>query len=1092
MLDQRPSPRKFLKALRPERFSDSFTEESHRLDRSVVEYHLGSLTSRSQEVDFQNFLRRLIQLEVCPNLLSQTGPTGGGDSKVDSETYPVSDDHSMVWFVGTNTDAAKERWAFAFSAKKTWRSKVQSDVNKIADTGRAYTKVFFATNQYVSDKKRSEVEDLLSRKHGFEVRIFDLTWILDRIFEGRHEQLVIQELNLQCELRTTIRQGLRDASRQSEWEAIEARIKTAVEQGTQGRILADDCVEAVLLASRMERPRTEVDGLLARAERVAAQYGSSHQQLVAAYQYAWTTFWYFEDFAEFARRYLTVESLARDSENIYHMELLSNLWHLLAISHQRGELQKEVLDGHTQVLVAALDRFVDDETRPSAVFQARSIRLMVELIHSGASEPDQIFRDFRTLVTDSEHLIGFPLAPVVEILTTLGRGFGDNAAFDDLFQTLEDVWGRREGDLAAARLQLRRGAQQLEADCPLQAIRTLGRTLTRLFKDESREELAEALYLCSIAYERVGLLWAARGTAVTASALALHRFWRYEEVTRLQAGCFSRLKWIELQIGRIPQILSWHEVDLIVREVLRTKGDSIDELEDRDHAFDAILGMQFLRFDLPLLNDVGRLPTTLDGLELYNSSLALRFALGEESSVAADLELTADSTLTDHFVKWRDQPACDDLRNEPQLGHQQKVHLQTSVAGCAINVDCRNEQQCVAVAESLLASIESLLATGLADRVFARQSSLQVEVVRSDSVAAQFDHELKEKNGFLECHIRCADFDSNQMTVEQQGEAKRKLLEVTMSVICNCFYIGDSELWIGRAFGDEKAVDRAIHFTSSFVVLGNVLGSSPRDSITEWIQDGAPEVCLSRSKRWDEGYAPHNKQTEEDQKPVEFGSGRPPSGFPNPERVKHSQMQSASLIRVPLWDRAGWAGTSFCVFLEPGSPPFLLPVFRDAEAARAIFKGLREDVGEADNEDLLRVTLIRGISRSNPYAYRIILGTQPPRNMNSSQYQIVAIIARVNTMTPSNSDNLDMFMERFTKVQAYGIAPCILDSHEELEEPMFDMHIKKRQLHVREAWQIGLNDPDLAGIHPDDDPIIPDSEQNPPITELLNWKRSRQ
>ena len=842
----RSSPKEFLKSRRPERFSDSFVEEGPRLDRAVVEYHLDTLTSRSQEIEFQKFARSLIQREVCPNLLPQSGPTGGGDSKVDSETYPVSDDHSLVWYVGTGREASNERWAFAFSAKQQWRPKVRSDINKIAGTGRDYKKAFFVTNQYVSDKKRSEEEDSLSKTHGFDVRILDRTWILDRIFEGGHEDLVVEELNLQCELRTTVRQGPLDAHRHSELASVEARINQTIEQGTQGRVLVDDCLEAVTLARSLERPRTAVDGLLARAERVATKYGSAHQQLVSAYQHAWTAFWYFEDFEEFVRQYATVESRALGSNNIYHAELLTNTWYLLTIIFQQGHLQKDILDGHTAVLVAELDRFANDDSRPSAAVHARLMQLLVELISTEAEESDRVFLELNDLIVESEQMIGFPFATLVEILTFIGSGFGESTTFDELFHTVEEVCARREGDLAAARLQLSRGAQQLDADRPLQAIRTLGRALTRLFKEESRDELIQALYLCSSAYERVGLLWAARGTALTAVALALNEFWRHEEVTRFQAGCYNRLKWIELQLGRIPQTLSWHEVDALVREALRGKGECTSVLDKGDQSFDAILGIQFLRLDVWLLKDIRRLPTTLDALGLFAASLSLRFALGDETSVASDLEFdeSGDSTLTEYFLQWRDQPARDDLRNEPQLGHQQKTRLQTSVAGCAIDVECENEQSCVAVAESILASLESLLATGLADRIFARQPSLRVEVKHSDFIEEPFTHVLATKNGIIECHVRCAEFDANQMSIEQQGEAKRQLLDVITSVLCNCFYIGDSDSLIERMFGDEKAVDRAIHFTSSFVVLGNALGNSPRNSITEWIRDGAAELSL--------------------------------------------------------------------------------------------------------------------------------------------------------------------------------------------------------------------------------------------------------
>ena len=195
---QKFSPRSFLRARRPERFSDSVVEEKPVLDRSALEYHLDTLTSRSQENDFELFARHLAEREICPNLLPQTGPTGGGDSKVDSETYPVADDLAFVWHVGIGREASSERWAFAFSAKKDWRTKVQSDIDKIAKTGRGYRKAFFVTNQFVRDKTRGEVEDNLRKKHGLDVRILDRTWILDKVFGSQHEQLAKALSNYPC------------------------------------------------------------------------------------------------------------------------------------------------------------------------------------------------------------------------------------------------------------------------------------------------------------------------------------------------------------------------------------------------------------------------------------------------------------------------------------------------------------------------------------------------------------------------------------------------------------------------------------------------------------------------------------------------------------------------------------------------------------------------------------------------------------------------------------------------------------------------------------------------------------------------------
>ena len=53
--------------------------------------------------------------------------------------------------------------------------------------------------------------------------------------------------------------------------------------------------------------------------------------------------------------------------------------------------------------------------------------------------------------------------------------------------------------------------------------------------------------------------------------------------------------------------------------------------------------------------------------------------------------------------------------------------------------------------------------------------------------------------------------------------------------------------------------------------------------------------------------------------------------------------------------------------------------------------------------------------------------------------------------------------------------------------PVSDVYIAKRELNVRDAWQIGRNDPDVVGIREDDDPIVPDGQQNAPVLEVLRW-----
>lgn len=119
------SPTDFMRARRPELYSDTTVIEEPVLDRNQFEFHLDTLTQRKEEIRFEHFCRRLAEKELCPNLLPQTGPTGGGDSKVDTETYPVANSISERWYEGDPERASRERWAFAFSAKKNGAPKLK-------------------------------------------------------------------------------------------------------------------------------------------------------------------------------------------------------------------------------------------------------------------------------------------------------------------------------------------------------------------------------------------------------------------------------------------------------------------------------------------------------------------------------------------------------------------------------------------------------------------------------------------------------------------------------------------------------------------------------------------------------------------------------------------------------------------------------------------------------------------------------------------------------------------------------------------------------------------------------------------------------
>lgn len=1088
MAQQVISPREFLKTRRPEKFSDSVTEHIPSLDRALLEYHLDSLTSRSQEGDFEHFARRLAQCEICPNLLPHTGPTGGGDSKVDSETYPVADAISLTWCVGIGREAAQERWAFAFSAMKDWRPKLQSDMAKIAATNRGYRQAFFITNQFVPDRVRAEIEGELSKKHGMDVRVLDRTWILDRVFLGKHEAIAIETLKLQTSVRSQQRKGPRDVAREDELNIVESRIKAAGEQNRADFALVNDCIEAAELARGLELPRTEVEGRLLRAARVAQQCGSKHQQLLAAYQSAWTSFWWYEDYKTFSEQYADAEKAAIGSRNAYDFELLSNLLCNLRISVSTGKLSPSdaKTEERTRILAGELDRLKGEKERGSTALYAESLRLMMDLIGLPPEKADPIFRQFADLIGRSEGMAGFPLGPLVELLIEFGEVFGECQAYNELHEKIVNTIAARSGEVAAAQLLLRRGAQELDADRPYKAIQWLGQALTRLYKHESRHDLIEALYLCANAYERVGLKWAARGTVLTAASIAVNEFWTYAEITPDQAACFSRLQWLEVKLGRLPHTITWHETTRMVEEALENRGFKMERFLEHAVRFDATIAALLLRADLWTLKQMVRFPQTLDDVDLPISAAALRFALGHEEEIPKEIGGTG-AEREEFFLQLRDQLASVEMSPTPLLYNERKVILISRILGCSITVETDNKSPCVELAESLLGALEALLSTGMDHNLFSREPALKIEIRGSEFANSPFSFEMTEPDGRPFFSVVSEIFHAHKMSHEAQRELKEKMTKLVATILARVFVIDLSKQQLRKFVHDEVALDRAIEFTSSFVTLGNVLGYAPKTSLDSWIDSKAQDYPLKRTEEWD---ASHKN------------SKKPLASTENPERTKagddsslwrgsaaHTQMETVSLIRETLWNQADWGGTFFVWSQNNETPPVLGLMFGNEQAGVEIFRQWRKELGQFDKQNKLRILIVRGINKNIVHAYRVTITSNRERPSSDDSSRLFFMVSRGKTMEPTSDRNLSAFLNSYSVVKRFFLAPGLFRKGMPEPKILFEEGILKREIQVRNAWEIGLNDPDTVGLSEDDKPIIPPGQKNAPVLDALRWRR---
>lgn len=1089
MVNHRPiDPAEFMWARHPNLFSDASTETELQLPREVLDYHLETLTNRNQETKFEHFARLLSEKEICPNLRPQTGPTGGGDSKVDSETYPVANEIAERWYVG-EANSAQERWAFAFSAKKTWTTKARSDVANILSTDRSYDQVYFITSRYARDKKRAEIEDELSQKIGVPVTILDRSWILEKVYENDRLDLAIKALGITgfSENKST-RLGPRDTAREAELKELDQQISDPERYVGTPYPLAEDCLRSALLARGLERPRAEVEARLSQAAQIATKASYPQQLLRIAYNRAWTAFWWYEDIAEFIRFYDDVENHASGSAQASDLELIFNLWQLLGPRVQQGKITAKAakMTQRTARLKGELERLSADSSRPNNALQARTnltlMKIAPSLVAGNQTALDRIWKNFGEIVSEAELLGNYPMEHLFYLIEELVKYLPDSKALDQLLDDLIEAMERRRSEGVGGKAYIKRGIRKLENNKIYEAIRMLGRAEDRLIKEEYREDLILALIAANYAYERAGLLWAARSKVLAAANISLLKFSEKGEVTRQALKVLQRLAWLEIQLGRLPQLLTTLHFSSIVETHLNLSDHEKTQLTDERLMQDRVLGILLLNATIEQLKDLEKLPNTLERFGLVSACFALLWALGHEDKLREEGFIPAEEStqgLQEFFSQWDNQPTKADLPPVPNLMVGEYVSLRTIILGCEFTVNAANNLTSVCIAESFLGALECFLSTSLGSRVMPYREKLTIEVRPATEKDTKLFLSWNEENGRTTeaciTHPMPLQFGFHEDLIAY-NEWLRDLL---IQVITKIAIIDDPESWLEKIAGEEVGFSRAISLGNTLIMTENIFGNTPKFSLESWIDAKANRYPVLRSEVW-------NKQLEagssDEKRTPQPSKGPLPEGLFDIEKMKHSDLKISSVINIPLWDKARWGGTGFADY-GSSYPPCLALIFNNFKAGKLIFEEWRTRFGKMDREHTIRIAIITGIDKKNPAAYAVKI-SKKIEDMASNHSTQIMMISRINRMDVTDPINLKRFLNAYEQTQTFVLAPMSFPKSGS-PEIATELGILKSKLVVREAWEIGENDDDMVILKPGDDPIIPDGTLDAPIIQAL-------
>lgn len=169
------------------------------------------------------------------------------------------------------------------------------------------------------------------------------------------------------------------------------------------------------------------------------------------------------------------------------------------------------------------------------------------------------------------------------------------------------------------------------------------------------------------------------------------------------------------------------------------------------------------------------------------------------------------------------------------------------------------------------------------------------------------------------------------------------------------------------------------------------------------------------------------------------------------------------LIDERLWARAGWTGIAWAV---PGDMPVMAPLFTDPDAARAIFSGWRQVLGDVDHQELLRVAIIEGDVPSLAPGYAAHLGL----DLDSARRYLAGATEVAFDVTDSDawhrfpnpgSPHLRAFKQAYARVGRYFLMPAFLAAGGADFQP--ELAIGKTRLAFRQVADVKRSgDPDSA------------------------------
>lgn len=1041
------SPRKFMEQIRKDRYSDSFFVQEYEISKDELQYHFSMLSTKNKEKDFENFATAICKKLICPNIVPATGPYGGGDGKVDAYTYPVSKDITLYWGDKEVQDAGKENWAFAFSIKSDWKAKCEHDVNSILSTKRDFKKIFFVSNQLISSKKRADIFDKYKDK--VEVRILDLEWILSSVIDNRCINLVEEHLHIDCRKNITNALGPNDYQRNlrlKELEKVLEENKNNVELYQKNAIIS---LEIANLYCQLDRPFYEAKNKFSVAINLARKAGSKSLIKNVYYDLAWKMLYWYENYDEF---FLALDVFKKEINNthvIWDIERYSNLIVSILPAKYLPEYKEKTEKEIDEFLALLKNINYEVETELFQV-EVKTLYIQSRFI-LGNEKIENVVRKLNELFERGQHLVGYDSVTLLRCLEVF-LNYIKEPLFFEFYKKVSEYSCNYLAGVDKAKSYMRLAHAYIKQDNAFDAIGVYGKAAMLFIGEDSIVELAECFCQIALLYERVGLYWASRSAILNGLYYISKEVLATGEYDPIFGHALLKLSKLELHFGRlIPFINSMTMAKWTIDKIV-SSGYSNDIFKKELVYNECILLRLLFNTEFKDYEKLNDYYSWFEYLELNQVTSLMEFLFYDDKARLQEKLYKEQGEDINAIYSEIFNKCLPDLDTTINWIDRNDVVLKSQILGCEFSVKVQFDKHLIQIAEAILATLEGFFATFKRAKIISSISKVEMFLVNIETEVGNVDF----KDGIIKkIYIGVPEREALKKNDKLFGDC---VLEIILKIVENGFLYGISEEDFEKLTKDDAIIER-ISYLQNYFVNDNFFGINIY-RLSELIKIKSKKLRLNRKKIWE----PNRKVVANSEFHLDMQN--------------HSNMQSYSIINIRLWDEAKWSG---CVFGMFSYIPFIGFMFENFDAGKEIFSQWIDLLGREDKNNTIKLTVIKGISNNNPFAYKVAVSYN---EQNIRTEGVLGLITRFQRMDPSSSQNLEDFLANQKRSGQFILLPSYMQSG----KPEIDLSqaILLHKIYIIDAWQIDENSTLRCVIQVDDDIIIPkDHNEDAPVLKIL-------